>query len=275
MEAAGDLVRHLIRQGHHRGALRRRGGHAVPACGKATQAGVGALAAAADRRLVGLARKGQAPAAGQPRRQRAQHHRTEHGTGILCHRRHVEQLELARLRAQHVGESLVVDTAVGELHLLDGGQRAPGRRDHGRAVGRHHAGAGLAHHLEQLAADQQVDAAGHGIQAEHGPTAVELALGSWKDLHVVGRRAGALRDAGDRRGLHCVAAGARGVDQPVGQHAAAFAAERAQQDRQCLVDPCSRGRAHADAPSSARRSGARTASTSRSCQRGFFTSSAR
>ena len=51
-----------------------------------------------------------------------------------------------------------------------------------------------------------------------------------EDLEVVGGRAGALRDARNRGALRRIAALRGGVDQPVGHHAAAFAAERGDQD---------------------------------------------
>jgi len=51
------------------------------------------------------------------------------------------------------------------------------------------------------------------------------------DLDVIGGGAGALRHAGNRGALHRIVACRGGGDDPVGEHAAAFAAESGDQDR--------------------------------------------
>ena len=80
------------------------------------------------------------------------------------------------------------------------------------------------------------------------------------------------RHAGDRRRLRRIAALARGVDDPVGEHAAAFAAEGADEQGEGAV------MFHAFAPHagcSARTTAPRSPCSSRSCHFGFCTTSAR
>ncbi len=67
---------------------------------------------------------------------------------------------------------------------------------------------------------------GTGIKASTGsrPAACAATLG--EQLEIVDRRAGALGDPGHRRRLREIAAVVGEIDDPVRQHAAAFAAER-------------------------------------------------
>ena len=67
---------------------------------------------------------------------------------------------------------------------------------------------------------------GTGIRASTGSRPAACAASFGKQLDVVDRGAGALRDAGHRGGLREVAAVLREIDDPVRQHAAALAAER-------------------------------------------------
>ena len=71
---------------------------------------------------------------------------------------------------------------------------------------------------------------GLGVSENTGCRPPSCARRRREDLQVVGGRAGALRDARDRGALRGIARLRGGVDQPVGQHAAAFAAERGDQD---------------------------------------------
>ena len=77
-------------------------------------------------------------------------------------------------------------------------------------------------------------APGTGLRLNTGLLPPSSRVGDRKDFDVVGRRAGALGDAGNRRALRAVARAHGGVDQPLGEHAAAFAAERGDQDRDRL-----------------------------------------
>ena len=262
--ASGGSARRRGRRGADRridrSALGAHRLHPLEGEPEAAQARFDAPVGLADRRLARGPRERQQPAAGD----RAEQHRADHGAGLLRDRRHVEDLRLAAVRTHDVEQRLDRGAAVAELHLLGGRQRAARRADHVGALARRHAVADLAHRLEQLGGHQQVDRAGHRVQAEHRAAAAEFGVGPRKDFDVVGGRAGALRDAGDRRALHRVAARDRGLDQPFGEHAAAFAAEGAEQHGDRL---------HAGL--SSRSIGARKAAARRSCHFGFCTTSPR
>ena len=107
----------------------------------------------------------------------------------------------------------------------------PERGDHHRAIGTHHAGLDDARGFEELRGDREIDAAGNGQQRQDRLSSAERSRRLRPDLDVIRRRAGALRDAGDRRALRRMSCGIGEVDQPFGEHAAAFSAERRDQDR--------------------------------------------
>ena len=221
------------RRVHHR-LLRPALLHGVEGQREAAQAGVGtlaALAAGADLRLEHVASERQQPAAGDG----PQQHRADHRARLLRHARQVQQLGRTRVALQRGHQRRGVDAAVGLLHLLGHRQRTRGRADDQRALGRAHAVADLAHGLQQLRRHQQVDGAGHRVQAEHRAPVAQLLLPLREDLDVVRGGAGALRHAGDRRALRRVAGAHGGAVQPLGEHAAAFAAERADQDGDGLL----------------------------------------
>ena len=149
------------------------------------------------------------------------------------------------MRANDLHQHLGRGAAIAERHLLGGGQGSAARADHLGAIDVRHAVADLAHGLEQLRRDQQVERARHRRQAEHRRAAVQFGVGPRVDLDVVGGRAGALRNARDRRALHAVAGMDGGVDQPLGKHPSAFAAERADEegDGAIQIHPATRGSA--------------------------------
>src|SRR6185437_15892606 len=80
--------------------------------------------------------------------------------------------------------------------------------------------------FEQLARHDDIDIAHPWYQRQHRTLAAERGPGLGPDLDVIGRGTGALRDARDRRALHGQPRRARGLDDPVGEHTAALAAER-------------------------------------------------
>src|SRR5262249_59252179 len=94
-----------------------------------------------------------------------------------------------------------------------------------------------------------------------------------QDLDVIGGRAGALRDARYRGRLYREAEPLGGGDDPLGQHAAALAAQRSDQDRDRTA-----GRGHVTAsarPPSQSIKARRVLCTKRSKALGLRTSSAR
>ena len=241
------------------GGVRSRAGDDLEGACEATQAGLRTLARGADRRLAVLASEGQRTAG----RNRAEHHRADHRAAVARHRAHVEQMVLAAVLPHDIGKLLAVDAAVAQLHAFVRGERARRRADHLRALRRGHPVADLPHRFQQLRRDQQIEAARHRIEAHHGAPAAERRQRLREDLDVIRRRAGALRNAGNRRALHRMARMLRSLDQPFAEHAAAFAAERADQDRYW---------SHA---CSARTNTPRTPSRTRSCHFGFVITSAR
>ncbi len=195
--------------------------------GEPGEARVRAALSAADHRFERVARKRQHTGRGD----RAEHHRADDGAGRGGLEAHVERVEFAALRAHDVGEAVRVEPAVGERHLLRRGERAAERGDHHGALGTHHSGLDDARGFQELRGDREIDAAGNGQQRQDRPSSAERARRLRPDLDVIRRRAGALRDAGDRRALRRMSCGIGEVDQPFGEHAAAFSAERRDQDR--------------------------------------------
>ena len=98
-----------------------------------------------------------------------------------------------------------------------------------RALGRDEAVRHRAAGFQQFARHRDVDVADAGRERQHRALAAELARGDRKNLDVIGGGAGALGDAGDRGRLHRETGIGRRRHDPVGQHAAAFAAERGDQ----------------------------------------------
>jgi hypothetical protein len=128
---------------------------------------------------------------------------------------------------------LGIGDAVAGHGLFGDGQRPVGGGDQRGAVGGDetaHDGAAGFHHF---GGDQNVDVAGGRHQREH-----RSPVSRRRHLDVVDRGAGALGHARHRRRLHRVAVAMGGVLDPVGQHAAALAADG--HDRQ-LDDLVERG----------------------------------
>jgi hypothetical protein len=87
-----------------------------------------------------------------------------------------------------------------------------------------------ARRFHQLGGEDDVDVARHRHQRQHRRQAGRLGVGAREQLDVVDRRAGALRDAGHRGRLAQVAVLLGELDDPVGQDAAAFAADGEDRD---------------------------------------------
>ena len=241
-------------------ALGAQVGHCRERRREAAQARLRALVGRADRVLASRARQRQDAA----RSDRAEQHGADDGALVARHVRHVEGLDLARVGADD-GEQLGSrGAAVAGHHLLGRRQAAAGRAEDVGAIARRHAGADLAHRLEQLRRREQIEAAGDRMETEHGPASAELSGRDREDLDVVRRRAGALRDARNRRALRAEARAHGGLDEPLGEDAAAFATERRDEDADRLHAACSVRTIERRIP--ARR---------RSCQRAFCTTSPR
>ncbi len=177
--------------------------------------------------------------------------------------RQVEQHRAARQGARGGQDAARVEAAVGHRRLLDHGIDAMGGGGEEGAVGRDEAVLERAPGLDHLRGEHDIDAAGAGIKREQRPPPAQRRVGLGKDLDVIGGGAGALRHARDRGRLHRQVGAHRRIDQPVGEHAAAFAAQGGDEDR-------GRARAHgiALAAGAARRcSQAMTAPRRRSSQR--------
>ncbi len=260
-EPARAFLDHIAGGGrHHRNDLaleiRERGGGAALAAlrgapggaglrgrleagAEAAQVGLHGLAVGADRALECLDRHGQPVAA----RDGAEHHRVDEGSGAARDLLHVEQEVAPRVQLDGPRQPRGIMAPVAHRDLLADDIEARGRCDRQRAVGRNEARRHHASGFHQLARHQQIDVADAGNEGEHRPPAGKLAPRSGQNLDIVGGRAGALRHARDRRRLHrkIVLLG-RGHD-PVGEHAAALAAERGDQDGEGPI-----GRAHDTAP---------------------------
>ena len=197
----------------------------LEALGEAAQTGRRALAAGFDHALIGGAREGEQAAAGN----RAQHHGTDDGAALPRDLAHVEHVVLAAVAAHQRQQRRVVGAAVAELHALLRGQGAVAGGDDQRALDRAHAVADLARGLQQFGRNDGIEAAGRRVEAEHRAAAAQFGHRYRKHFDVIGGGAGALGHAGNGGALRRVAAGTRNVDQPFGEHAAAFAAEGADQ----------------------------------------------
>ena len=194
---------------------------------EALEAALDALARVADRGLALGARQRQHARAGH----RAEHHRADDGAGARRQLGHVEEHRALRELAGGLDDAVGVGAAVAHRHLLGHGVDAVGRGDERRAVGADEAVLHRAAGLEQLGSDHEVDIAGRGRQREYRAPRPECIPLGREELDVVRGCAGALRYAGDRGALHRVAGRGRCGDQPVGEHAAALAAERSDEHR--------------------------------------------
>ena len=241
-DAGGPAVGRQSDRGHRR--RHRRGIGQVRPGERMAKAALEAVEARVDSRVIaepGRADRGLAVQAAERQQSRtgdrAEHHRADHRPRGARFVVHVEADMATAVRDQHIEQPPVVLAAVAHRDLLAVGQRARRRRDHRRPPAIDIAGLRRAHRLEQLRRDQQVDAPGHRREVQDRPPAAERRGRLRMDLDVIGRRAGALCDPGDRRALDRVAGVQRGLDQPLRQHAAAFAAERRDQDRDRRIGP--------------------------------------
>ena len=161
-------------------------------------------------------REGQASGAGE----RAEHHRADHAAGVLGRAREVAGHEPLGRGPARVEERLCIDAAVAHRGPLGHRIDAMGRGDEGGALGRHQPALDRAARFHQLRGDHDVHLARERHQRQHRLLAADLG----KDLHVVDRRARALRDARHGGGLDVVAGMLGHVHDPVGQHPAALSA---------------------------------------------------
>ena len=207
--------------------LRRRHFRArgVEAGAEAAQIAVDRLAVGADRRFQLLGGQRQPPRPGDG----AEHHRVDDRAALFGERVHVDEQRVARIVRDGLDQLVLVEAAVAHGDLLVHGIEAAGRADQMRALGRDEAARHHAAGLEQFARHRDVDVADAGRERQHRALAAELARGDRENLDVIGGGAGALGDAGDRGALHREAGLGRRRHDPVGQHAAAFAAERGDQ----------------------------------------------
>jgi hypothetical protein len=199
---------------------------------EAAQARVDADISRAHGVLERSAHDRQHAAGGDGAKEHAAHHRARIARDCV----HVERVEAPARCARRVEQALRVEAAVALRHLLGRGERAAGRRDQPRPIPAHVACLQHAPGLEQFGRDGKIHAPGHRIEAEHRHTSAERRARRGKHFDVIGRCAGALRDAGNRRALRDVSGTGGGFDEPLGQHAAPLAAERADQDRDGSFD---------------------------------------
>ncbi len=178
--------------------------------------------AAADRRLERHAREGKRSGA----RERAEQHRAEHAAGRVRQRLHVEREEFARGLAAGGEQRWRIDAAVGERNLLGHGEDAMGGSDEQRPLRRDEAALHRARGFHQLGGEHDVDVARHRHQRQHRRAARRLRGRFRKQFDVIDGGAGALRDARHGGRLGEIPAVLGKIDDPVGKHAAALAAER-------------------------------------------------
>ena len=135
-----------------------------------------------------------------------------------------------RLFLDRLGKPRAVEAAVAHRDFFGHQIGAAGRGDHGGAIRRHESRRNATSGFQQFARQHDVDIADAGCERQHRLLAAQLAGGHRHDLDVIGGCAGALCDARDRGRLHREAALRCGRYDPVGEHAAALAAERGDQD---------------------------------------------
>ena len=201
------------------------GARGLEAGAEAAQIAVHRLAVLADGGFQLLRLNRQASAAGDG----AQHHRVDDRAALLGQRLHVEQQCRARVLLDRVDQPVLVEAAVAHGDLFVHGIEAAERADQHRAIRRDEAVRHRAAGFQQFARHRDVDVADAGGERQHRPLAAQVTRKNRKDLDVISGGAGALRDAGDRGALHRISGLFGGADDPVGQHAAAFAAERGDQ----------------------------------------------
>ena len=151
-------------------------------------------------------------------------------TRLLRRRLHVEEQVALRLLLDGAEELPDIEPPVRHGLLLGDGVDAVRRGGEGGAVGRDKAAFERAARLEHLGGEHEVDAAGARIEREERPAPAERRIRRRKNLDIVGCGAGALRDAGDRGRLHRQVGAHRRIDDPIGEHAAALAAQGGDKD---------------------------------------------
>ena len=189
------------------------------------QVGVHGLAVRADCAFERRRGNRQPPAAGDE----PEHDRVDHGAALLGQRFHVEEETGLRMLLDRLDEPCAVVAPVGHRHSLDHQIGTGGRCDHQRAVRRDETAGDGAARFHELARQHDIDVANAGRQRQHRPRG-KLPRRHRNDLDVIGRGAGALSNAGNRRRLHGEAELRGGGDDPVREHAAALAAERGDED---------------------------------------------
>ncbi len=153
-------------------------------------------------------------------------HGAEHASGRVGKRGHVERHELARGFAAGGKQCRRINPAVGERDPLGHGEDAVGGRDEQRPLRRDEAAFDRACGFHQFGGEHDVDVSRHGQQAKHGLAPCDPRGCLRKQLDVIDRRAGTLRDARNRGRLREIAAMLCEIDDPVSEHAAALAAQR-------------------------------------------------
>jgi hypothetical protein len=157
-------------------------------------------------------------------RQRAEQHGRDHAVGRFRKLRHVAMDDPLGRGLAAFEQCRRIDASVGQRGLLGHCIDAIGRDDEGGFVRRDQSALHGAAGLHQLGRNHNIDVPGHRREAQHRRAGVRLGAGLGKQLDVVVRRAGALGHAWHRGHLCDIARVLCGIDDPFGQHAAAFAA---------------------------------------------------
>ena len=178
-----------------------------------------ALAGVADRLFAGAACERERTAARDCAEQCGTNRRTVASANAV----HVEQHRTPRQRTDCIFNALDFEAAIAAAHLL--ARRVdPVRRGHdGRSRRRAHPPLEHSRGLQQLGADQHVDAARQRRQPQDRRDRAWLRRNG--DLDVIGGRPRALRHARRRSRLHQETLRACGMPDPFGQHAPALAAQ--------------------------------------------------
>ena len=198
---------------------RRRG--ARPAGLECRQVALQGPAARPDRLLAGFAGKGQ----GAGSCQGAQHDRADHAAVFAGQVFHVQSHQAPGCGAGHLQDGFAVGQPVAERRFLADGEYPVGGRDQGGAVARYQSAPHGAPGFHQFRRDYQVHVARLRHQRKHRISSGRLRARPRKELQVVESGAGALGDSGNGSGLCDEAAGFSRVQQPLGQHAPALAAQ--------------------------------------------------
>ena len=241
-----------------------------PAGGEGGEVGLDRDAGLADRRLELRARDRQRGR----RRRDAEQHGVERQIARRGAARQIEQQRAAGEGARGCEDAAHVEPAIGHRLLLGDRIDAMGRGGEDGAVGRDEAVLERTAGLEHFGRQHQIDAARARIKRHQRLAPAQRGISDGEDLDIISGGAGALRHAGDRGRLDRQIGAHRRIDDPVGEHAAALAAERGDQDRDRLL-------AHGPAAAGALRccsqeiTAPRTRSSTRSHAFGFCTISAR